>query len=260
MALLPTILWHPAFHLTDFSTYNKLLWFYELVPVLWLHLTFKDLKLDGGSRASQYLQYFYLPLLCNFILPLHLFFFKFSDIAYTNLPAKLFKHLILHLTGMKRSSWSESCFCPDTHADMAHTLPTWFIFSFKSFISLSRLWMIRLISLIRGPKLANSLSSLDFSYRQWVKRQAMTVHGRWRSMVEESYTDYTDPIVRKSYLSAHWENGTYDHCPSQFSTISHWNHVTGALDTSLDFWSASFNPQSLVQRNIISHRSGTPYL
>lgn len=55
---------------------------------------------------------------------------------------------------------------PTAHTGMVHPLPTWFIFSFKSFISLSRLWMILLISLIRGPKLASSLSSLDFSCRK----------------------------------------------------------------------------------------------
>lgn len=41
---------------------------------------------------------------------------------------------------------------------------TWFIRSRRSLISLSRDWMILLMSLMRGPKLANSLSNLDFSW------------------------------------------------------------------------------------------------
>lgn len=40
---------------------------------------------------------------------------------------------------------------------------TWFIFSLRSFISRSRPWIMRLMSLMRGPKLASSLSSFDFS-------------------------------------------------------------------------------------------------
>lgn len=106
------------------------------------------------------------PLLCNLILSLHLLLLKLSDVPHSNLFTEFNKHLILHLenkniciniTAMpliyrRASKWTSLC-----------VGLTRFIRSRRSVISLSRDWMILLMSLMRGPKLANSLSSLDFS-------------------------------------------------------------------------------------------------
>lgn len=111
------------------------------------------------------------PLLCNLILPLHLLLLKLSDVPHSNLLTELNKHLILHLESKyiytdigemqhrSASKWSSLC-----------VSLTRFMRSRRSVISLSRDWMILLMSLMRGPKFASSLSSLDFSCMTQMKQ------------------------------------------------------------------------------------------
>lgn len=148
---------------------------------------------------------FHSPFLGNFILPLHLFFLKFADVTHTNLPTKLFKHLIFHLR--EKSGRVETLLAKLLLPNLvlswytcwhSRPLPTWFIFSFKSFISLSRLCMILLISLIRGPKLASSLSSLDFSYRQYVEKRKTSLCGG--KEFPSQYQPHSQQTLRKPDL------------------------------------------------------------
>lgn len=53
------------------------------------------------AGVSEALQSLHLPLLGDLILPLHLLFLKLPNVTHTDLPTKLFKHLILYLTEAK---------------------------------------------------------------------------------------------------------------------------------------------------------------
>lgn len=120
------------------------------------------------------------PLLCDLVLSFHLLLLKLSDVPHSNLLTELHKNLILHLKektfadiliqwhkiSTLASEWTS------LHADL-----TRFILSRRSVISLSREWIILLMSLMRGPKLANSLSSLDFSCRTPIKSNINATEG-----------------------------------------------------------------------------------
>lgn len=102
------------------------------------------------------------PLLGNLILSLHLLFLEFSDIPHSNLLTEFNKHLVLHLQN-NTFAWIFLQYNKCVTDSFLNKFITWFIRSRRSLISLSRDWMILLMSLMRGPKLANSLSNLDFS-------------------------------------------------------------------------------------------------